>query len=168
MAKIAGEMLILKNKMDNMPFSWEVFHSLSSVAASLSSFLFALQDSVWTHPPRPKQTSKMLKSWQNKLSCDFSNLIQSCISHQQFVKVLDIIGFKEGEVSWWLVVHLFHCAVLYLHVETCHSTNGSWCSWQLSCWSTNGHITCWGRQDLYRGRVLKQCFFFFLMEIPKQ
>lgn len=48
-----------------------------------------------------------------------------CCAHQQFVKILDVIRFEEGEVSRGLVIHLFCGAVLSLHVEPCHASNRS-------------------------------------------
>ena len=72
-------------------------------------------------------------------------------SYQQFVKVLDVIRLEEGEVSRRLVINLLHGAVLLLHVEARHASDGSWSGRQLTSRGADGHIACGGRQDLQRG-----------------
>lgn len=47
-------------------------------------------------------------------------------THQQFVKVLNVIWLEEGQVSRRLIVDLFHRSVFCLHVEASHASNRGW------------------------------------------
>lgn len=84
-----------------------------------------------------------------------------CDAYQQFVKILDIVGFEEGEVSWGLVIHLFRGAVLCLHVETRHTSNRCGSGRQLTGWSTDWHVACWWRQNL-QGEKKKMSWLWIL------
>lgn len=69
-------------------------------------------------------------------------------THQQLVKILDVIGLEEGEVPGRLVIDRFQAAIFSLHVETSHASNGGGSGSQLAGWSADGYITCRGRQHL--------------------
>lgn len=84
--------------------------------------------------------------------CSYVHIIyiDVCSPHQQFVKVLDVIRFEERQVPRGLVVHLLHGAVLCLHVEARHASDGGGGGRQLTGRGTDGHVACWRGQDLGR------------------
>lgn len=78
------------------------------------------------------------------------------ITHQQLIKVLDVIRFQKRKIPGRLVTDTLHSSIFRLHVEPSHAAQRRGGCGQLPSWGPDRDITGWRGEDLREDDTLSR------------